>query len=55
VEQSQGKFSFVSLSSLSCCLAVQLTYSFIPCTDVSWPASFYDADAGNQDQHPARR
>nr|ABI34314.1 hypothetical protein SDM1_32t00009 [Solanum demissum] len=24
----------------------QLTYSYIPCTDASWPASSYDADTG---------
>ncbi len=55
VEQSQGKCSFVLFSSLSCGLAFQLAYSYIPCTDASWPASYYDADTGTQDQHPARR
>ncbi|WMV07722.1 hypothetical protein MTR67_001107 [Solanum verrucosum] len=34
---------------------VQLAYSYILCTDASWPASYYDADAGTQDQDPARR
>ncbi|WMV15548.1 hypothetical protein MTR67_008933 [Solanum verrucosum] len=33
----------------------QLAYSYIPCTDASWPASFDDADSGTPDQHPARR
>ncbi|KAH0654341.1 hypothetical protein KY289_032019 [Solanum tuberosum] len=31
-------------------LAFQLAYSNIQCTDVSWPASYYDADACNQVQ-----
>ncbi|WMV30574.1 hypothetical protein MTR67_023959 [Solanum verrucosum] len=43
---SQGKSSFVLLSSLSCGLAFQLAYSYIQCTDTSWPASYDDADAG---------
>uniref|UniRef100_M1D015 Late blight resistance protein n=1 Tax=Solanum tuberosum TaxID=4113 RepID=M1D015_SOLTU len=32
---------------LSCGLAFQLAYSYNPCTDASWPASSYDADAVN--------
>ncbi|KAH0656975.1 hypothetical protein KY285_031857 [Solanum tuberosum] len=28
-------------------LAFQLAYSYIQCTDASWPASFYDPDAGH--------
>ncbi|WMV49183.1 hypothetical protein MTR67_042568, partial [Solanum verrucosum] len=55
VEQSQGKSSFLLFSSLSCGLAFQLAYSYIPCTDASWPTSYYDADLGTQDQHPVRR
>ncbi|WMV38204.1 hypothetical protein MTR67_031589 [Solanum verrucosum] len=43
------------LSSLYLVLAFQLAYLYIQCTDASWPASSYDADVGNQDQHPAPR
>ncbi|WMV34476.1 hypothetical protein MTR67_027861 [Solanum verrucosum] len=52
-----GKFfsSFQILFKLKLCLAFQLAYSYIQCTDVNWPASSYDTDAGNQDQHPAHR
>ncbi|KAH0684668.1 hypothetical protein KY290_023373 [Solanum tuberosum] len=53
--QSQGKCSLVLLSSLSCGLAFQLAYSYIQCTDASWPAFYDDADTGTQGQHPARR
>uniref|UniRef100_M1DB71 Late blight resistance protein n=1 Tax=Solanum tuberosum TaxID=4113 RepID=M1DB71_SOLTU len=33
----------------------QLAYSYIQCTDASWPASYDDADTGTPDQHPVRR
>ena len=33
-------------------LAFQLACSYIPCTDVSWPALYYDSNAGNEDLHP---
>ncbi|WMV31344.1 hypothetical protein MTR67_024729, partial [Solanum verrucosum] len=55
IEQSQGKSSFVLFSSLSCGLAFQLAYSYIQCTDASWPTSYYDADTGTQGQHLVRR
>jgi len=55
VEQSQGKCSLVLFSSLSCGLAFQLAYSYIQCTDASWPASYDDADTGTPDQHPVCR
>uniref|UniRef100_M1DK59 Uncharacterized protein n=1 Tax=Solanum tuberosum TaxID=4113 RepID=M1DK59_SOLTU len=32
------------LFKLKLCLAFQLAYSYIQCTDVSWTASSYDAD-----------
>ena len=54
VEQGQGKYILFS-SSLSCCFAFQLAYSYIQCTNVSWSASSYDADTGNKDQHPVHR
>lgn len=33
--------------------SILLAHSYIQCTDVIWPASFYDADTCNQDQTPA--
>lgn len=30
-------------------LAFELAYSFVQFTDVSWSASYYEADAGNHD------
>uniref|UniRef100_M1DR28 Uncharacterized protein n=1 Tax=Solanum tuberosum TaxID=4113 RepID=M1DR28_SOLTU len=33
------------LFKLKLCLAFQLAYSYIQCTNASWPASYYDADA----------
>ncbi|WMV37583.1 hypothetical protein MTR67_030968, partial [Solanum verrucosum] len=50
-ERKHGKSSFGLLSNLSCGLAFHLAYSYIRCTDVSWPASYYDADTGTQGQH----
>jgi len=32
-----------------------LAYSYIQCTDAIWLVSVYDADTGNQDQHPGSR
>uniref|UniRef100_M1DFT8 Ubiquitin-like protease family profile domain-containing protein n=1 Tax=Solanum tuberosum TaxID=4113 RepID=M1DFT8_SOLTU len=43
------------LFKLKLCLAFQFAYSYIQCTDASWPASSHDADKGNQDQHLAPR
>ncbi|KAH0715011.1 hypothetical protein KY284_007916 [Solanum tuberosum] len=34
------------------CLSFQLVYSYIQCTNANWSASYYDANTGNQDQHP---
>lgn len=34
-------------------LAFPLAYSYIYCIDTSSPASSYDANTYNQDQHPA--
>ena len=44
-----------SFQALTYCLACQLAYLYIQCTDASSPTSVYDADAGNQDQHPTPR
>ncbi|WMV51073.1 hypothetical protein MTR67_044458 [Solanum verrucosum] len=52
VELSQVSYSVSSrFPSSLCCLVFQLAYSYIPCTDASWPASFDDADSGTPDQH----
>ncbi|WMV49536.1 hypothetical protein MTR67_042921 [Solanum verrucosum] len=42
-------------SKVNATIKAKLAYSYIPCTDASWPASFDDADSGTPDQHPARR
>ncbi|WMV59930.1 hypothetical protein MTR67_053315 [Solanum verrucosum] len=46
---------FMNLFKPMLCLAFQLAYACIQCTDASWPASYYDAYTGNQDQHLAPR
>ena len=47
VAKSQCKYFFHNLFRAYVVLAFQLAYSYIQCTDVSWPASSYDADTGN--------
>ncbi|WMV07167.1 hypothetical protein MTR67_000552 [Solanum verrucosum] len=53
--KSQGKFSSASLFKLKLLFSGPARILVHSTTDVSWPASSYDADAGTQDQHPTRR
>ena len=55
VEKSQGKCFFQIPFQAYVVLAFQLAYSYIQCTDASWPASYDDADTGTPDQPLARR
>ncbi|WMV38147.1 hypothetical protein MTR67_031532 [Solanum verrucosum] len=57
VELMSGEFEISMMGELSFFLGLQikqtptvfqLAYSYIPCTDASWPASFDDADSGVQ-------
>ncbi|WMV09449.1 hypothetical protein MTR67_002834 [Solanum verrucosum] len=54
-EDMKKRYPYLFESGGNADQAFQLTYSYIQCTDASWPASYDDADAGTQDQHPARR
>ncbi|WMV24025.1 hypothetical protein MTR67_017414 [Solanum verrucosum] len=55
MDGGMGLHSYIAQVDLERKHAFQLAYSYIQCTDASWPASYDNADIGTPDQHPARR